>query len=223
MVPELQAVLLGIIVRPVEVVPAPIVFPTFDEPRASIVIAANGASTLLERCLERLAATVTHAIAFETIVVLNSAEEGRAEELQARVPGARIEASRVNLGLAGALNRGRTKARGEFLVLLHDDAEVEPGWLEALVAAAERDPRAGAVGSLVLDLDGGVQAAGAELLPDGRTRLPWAPGKPPHAVAAGAGHRVLRRLLWLLLAACPRGQLGPGRGCRRAVVSCLLR
>jgi GT2 family glycosyltransferase len=167
--------------------PAPIALPTSDDPHASIVIVATGASVLLEHCLERLAATATRTIPFETIVVLNSAEDGRAARLRARVPGARIEHSSVNLGLAGALNRGRMLARGEFLVLLHDDVEVEPGWLEALVTACQSDPRIGAVGSLVLNFDGGVQAAGWELLPDGRTRPPWGAGEPPDAITVGAG------------------------------------
>jgi len=89
------------------------------------------------------------------------------------VTGALIEASRVELGLAGALNRARARARGEFLVSLHDDAEVEPGWLEALVAAADAEPQVGAVGSLVLHMDGRVQAAGMELMPEGVTRPAW--------------------------------------------------
>ena len=156
-----------------EVAPA-IALPTFDAPRASIIVVTTGAGVLLERCLERLAATITPAIPFETIIVVNSTQAAHPDRLRARVTGARVEACGVNLGLAGALNRGRLLAGGEFLVSVHDDVEVEPGWLEALVAAAERDPRAGAVGSLVLDPDGGVQAAGWELLPDGGTRPPRA-------------------------------------------------
>jgi GT2 family glycosyltransferase len=171
----------------VEVAVAPIALPTFeDDPRASIIIVTFGGGALLERCLARLAATVTRAIAFETIIVINSAREGRADELRDRVSGVRVEALNVNLGLAGALNRARTLACGEFFVLLHDDAEVEPGWLRALIAAADDDPGAGAVGSLVLDMDGGVQAAGWELEPDGRTRPPWGEGEPAVAGAAYA-------------------------------------
>jgi O-antigen biosynthesis protein len=137
------------------------------------MIAAGARGPLLERCLERLATVGAGAVEFETIVFLDGAGEEEASRLRERVRGARIEASGIELGLAGALNRARASAGGEFLVSLHDDAEIEPGWLEALVAAAEADPQAGAVGSLVLHMDRRVQAAGMELLPSGFTRPAW--------------------------------------------------
>jgi GT2 family glycosyltransferase len=139
----------------------------------SVLIAAGARGPLLERCLERLATVGAGAVTFETIVFLDGAGGDEAERLRRRVRGARVEASSVELGLAGALNRARARARGEFLVSLHDDAEIEPGWLEALVAAADADPQAGAVGSLILRMDGRVQAAGRELLPLGVTRPAW--------------------------------------------------
>jgi len=153
--------------QPVIALPAP------RRPRASVIIAAGARGPLLERCLERLADVASGTVPFETIVFLDGAGEEQAERLRARVTGALIEASRVELGLAGALNRARARARGEFLVSLHDDAEVEPGWLEALVAAADAEPQVGAVGSLVLHMDGRVQAAGMELMPEGVTRPAW--------------------------------------------------
>ncbi len=143
-----------------------------------MIVTASGGPRL-RRCLECLAAarpTVEH----ETIVVVNGAGAATAAEVRGFAGGARVEHSEVNIGLAGALNRGRSLAGGEFIVLLHDDAEVGAGWLEGLVSAAERDPGAGAVGSLVVDREGRVTAAGWELLPDGATRPPWT-GEPPPA------------------------------------------
>ena len=137
------------------------------------MIAAGARGPLLERCLERLARVGAGALAFETIVFLDGAGDDEAQRLRGRVRGAHVESSSVELGLAGALNRARARARGEYLVSLHDDAEIEPGWLEALVAAADDDPQAGAVGSLILRMDRRVQAAGRELLPSGVTRPAW--------------------------------------------------
>ncbi|HEY0632758.1 MAG TPA: glycosyltransferase family 2 protein [Thermoleophilaceae bacterium] len=138
-----------------------------------MMIAAGARGPLLERCLERLATVGSRDVAFETIVFLDGAGKDEASRLRERVRGARVEASSVELGLAGALNRARARARGEFLVSLHDDAEIEPGWLDALVAAVDDDPEAGAVGSLILRMDRRVQAAGRELLPTGVTRPAW--------------------------------------------------
>jgi len=117
----------------------------------------------------------------ETIVVLNGVGPDEAAAVRGFAAGAQVVHSAVNTGLGAALNRGRSLAGGEFIVVLHDDAEVAAGWLERLVAAADGDPGAGAVGSLVVDREGRVSAAGWQLLPDGTTRPPW-PSEPPLAV-----------------------------------------
>jgi hypothetical protein len=91
------------------------------------------------------------------------------------VTGAVLVESRVNLGYPGGCNRGRAAARGEYLVLLNDDAEVEPGWLEHLVATADANPTAGAIGSRIVYPDGEVlQEAGSVIWSDGRT---WGVGR----------------------------------------------
>jgi O-antigen biosynthesis protein len=136
-------------------------------PRVSVIIPAAGEPGLLHACLRSLAKNGPREISFETIAVLNS---------DAPLPaaaGVRFVRPGVNLGLAGAGNRGRSLARGELLVLLHDDAEVEPGWLEALVETADRHPEAGAVGGKVLFPDGRLQNAGMILWRDGSTSPAW--------------------------------------------------
>jgi GT2 family glycosyltransferase len=147
--------------------------PTSSSPRVSVIIPAAAEPELLRSCLRSLAANGPRAIPFETIVVLNA---DTAVPEAAGVHGVRPA---VNLGLAGAGNRGRSLARGEYLVLLHDDAEVEPGWLEALVETAERHPEAGAVGGKVLFPDGRLQNAGMILWRDATTSPCWLGEAPP--------------------------------------------
>jgi GT2 family glycosyltransferase len=53
--------------------------------------------------------------------------------------------SGVNLGFAGGNNLGIRKARGKYILFINNDTEVEPGFLEPLVAKCESDPRIGAV------------------------------------------------------------------------------
>ena len=84
----------------------------------------------------------------------------------------RLAESRWNLGFAGACNLGRSEARGELIVLLHDDAEAQEGWLPALVDAAERHPEAGVIASRVVESDSGqLQMAGGVMFSDGRSAL----------------------------------------------------
>jgi len=162
--------------------PESLTLPAPTAPRVSIVIPAAARPELLYACLRSLALHGPRRIPFETLVVLNAPSSAAEALLRETVSGVRIVASPVNLGLAGAGNRGRDLARGEYLVILHDDAEIEPGWLEALVAAAEAHPEAGAVGGKVLHPDGSLQNAGMILWRDGTTAPPWiGPVPPPSA------------------------------------------
>src|SRR5205823_9873337 len=115
---------------------------------------------LLHACLRSIVRYGPSTIPYETIVVLNEAGDEDASRLSEAAAGVQVISSRVNLGLAGACNRGRDLARGEFLLVLHDDAEVEPGWMEALVQTADSHPQAGAIGGKVLHPDGRLQHAG---------------------------------------------------------------
>jgi O-antigen biosynthesis protein len=140
--------------------------PRSSAPRASVIIPATSTPALLRACLASLARLGPDGIPYETIVVLNEPSTEIEAELRTSVTGVEIISSPINLGIAGAGNRGRSLARGEFLVTLHDDAEVETGWLEALVETADAHQEAGAVGGTVLFPDGRLQNAGMILWQD---------------------------------------------------------
>jgi GT2 family glycosyltransferase len=146
-----------------------IALPESDRPRASVIVLAWRNAELLGRCLRSLATYVSPAIAYETVIVCNGATTEVVALVQEHVRGARVVHSPVNLGFAGGCNTGRAAARGEFLVLLNDDAEVCEGWLESLLATADAHPQAGAVGGLIRFPDGTLQEAGCVLWSDGST------------------------------------------------------
>lgn len=140
-----------------------------SDPKVSIVVVATRNADRLARCLDGLAREAPVGVALEILVVLNAAEacvESMANDLGERV---RTVSSEVPLGFAGGVNLGVRHARGELLHILHDDAEVEAGWLDPLIAAVDGSPEVGAAGSLVLDPNGEFQTAGAILWRDGRT------------------------------------------------------
>ncbi len=160
-----------------------IVLPSSGSPRVSIVIVTERQPRLLARCLASIARCGS-AVPFETIVVLNDALPEVEALVRERVSGATVVASSVPLGLAGGTHRGRAAARGELLVLLHDDTEVQPGWLEALVAAVDAHPEAGAVGSRMLHLDDAPQSMGSVLWNDATV---WTLGCGPAALVPESG------------------------------------
>jgi len=143
-------------------------FPESSWPSVSIIVIATGNAPHLLECLRSVGENV-RSTTYEVTVVLNGADREVASEIGRRVQGAHILTSRVNRGFAGGCNLGASTARGQYLVLLNDDTVVESGWLESLVAACERRPTLGAVGSRLLNPDGTLQEAGQVLWSDGST------------------------------------------------------
>ncbi|HEV8629337.1 MAG TPA: glycosyltransferase [Thermoanaerobaculia bacterium] len=158
-----------------------IALPASSSPRLSLIVIAYQAG-LVEACLRALAAHPPRQVPFELIVVLNAVPAAEVDALAARAPGVRFARSAANRGMAGAGNLGRSLASGELLLFLHDDVEVEPDCLDALVAALDAHPEAGAVGPKVLNLDGTLQFAGNIIFADGTTWVSWV-GDPPPADA----------------------------------------
>jgi GT2 family glycosyltransferase len=140
-----------------------------DPPRASIVVVTSVNAKGLESCLLSIAAHAAPEVPFETIVVLNGAEDSVRAVVHRAHKSVKVVQSPVNRGFAGGCNLGRTAAKGEFIVLLHDDSEVEEGWLTELVRCADEHSQAGAVGARVLHPDGRLQLAGAVLWRDATT------------------------------------------------------
>jgi GT2 family glycosyltransferase len=145
-----------------------ITFSPVAEPDASILITAWRAAPYLFDCLKSIQDGVRD-VAYEVVIVLNDPTDALAAKVRAEVVGAVVVRSQVNIGFAGAANLGAAHARGRNLVLLNDDAVVEPGWLNALIEMADRRPGAGVVGSRICDLDGTIQEDGAVVWSDGST------------------------------------------------------
>ena len=153
--------------------------PWSSSPRVSVIIPATASLDLLLATLRSIARNAPRHIPIETIVVLNASVAQHVDAVNELVNGVLLIPSQVNLGLAGAGNRGRSVARGDLLVVLHDDAEIEPGWLEALVDTADAHPEAGAIGGKVLFPDGRLQNAGMVLWRDATSSPPWTGEAPP--------------------------------------------
>lgn len=149
-----------------------IILPCASAPLVSILIPTTSQADLLARCLRSLAQHLGADMACEVIVVLNAVTDD-VKAVARNAQGILIAESPVNLGTAGGYNRGRSLARGRYLVLLHDDTEIQPNWLEALVETAEARPEAGAVAGMVFHPDGKLQLAGAILWRNALTSLPW--------------------------------------------------
>ena len=146
-----------------------ITLPTSDAPRVSVIVLSMHSPWLLAECLTSVGAHAGAHVPYEVILVCNGATPDLVFFAQRKLRGVRVVVSDVNLGFGGGNTYAATLARGELLLLLNDDVTVEPGWLEALVVAADAHPEAAAVGSRILFPDGSLQEAGSVLWADGST------------------------------------------------------
>lgn len=120
-------------------------------PLLSVIIPHWNGKQFLETCLDALAAQTYPNI--ETIIVDNASTDGSQAYIKANYPDVRLIELDTNTGFTGACNTGMDAANGDFLCLLNNDTEVDPGWAAAVVAAFDREPRIGSVASKMLLFD----------------------------------------------------------------------
>ena len=92
-------------------------------------------------------------VPFEVRIVLNAPADEVVEFVRDRVGGVEVIHSPVNLGTAASYNRAFAASSAQWLVTMHDDAEPQPDWLEALVETARATPDAGELMSRLAECD----------------------------------------------------------------------
>lgn len=117
--------------------------------RVAVVIPNWNGERLLRTCLSSLRRQSFRD--FETVLVDNGSTDGSLELLAREFPEARVVALGENRGFAAAANAGIAATEAEYVVLLNNDTEQDPGWLEALVRAADVHPEAGSFASKLVD------------------------------------------------------------------------
>ncbi|MCL6431647.1 MAG: glycosyltransferase family 2 protein [Anaerolineae bacterium] len=136
-------------------------------PRASVIIPNWNGSRFLPTCLGALRRQTFRDA--EVIVVDNASRDQSLQLLQQDYPEVRVVALTENRGFAGGVNAGIRAAHGEILVLLNNDTEADPGWLEALVRALDQHPEAGMAASKMrlFDRRNHIHSAGDSFRTDG--------------------------------------------------------
>jgi GT2 family glycosyltransferase len=81
----------------------------------------------------------------EIIIVDNASTKGDVDQLKEDFPEIILIKSSENLGFAGGNNLGIRKSKGEFILLLNNDTEVDSGFLEPLINKFQSDQSIGAI------------------------------------------------------------------------------
>jgi len=136
---------------------------------SAVVVNWNRAA-LLRNCLASLRKQT--GVTLEILVVDNGSTDGSPEMVTKEFPEVRLICNQRNRGFCAANNQGISAAKGEYIALLNNDAEAEPGWAAALLEVCETDAAIGMVASkiLVYEDPSRIDKAGHLIYPDGQNR-----------------------------------------------------
>lgn len=116
--------------------------------KTTVIIPNYNGVHFLEPCLDALAAQTVQD--FEILVVDNGSTDGSQEWLKEnRVPAILLP---ENTGFSGAVNAGIRAAKTPYVILLNNDTEPLPGYVEALEKAMDASPRIFSVSPKMIQL-----------------------------------------------------------------------
>lgn len=145
---------------------SPISFPSGgSRPRVSVIIPTYGNFSYTHYCLAALGESADKT-SFE-VIVIDDDPDGETAARLVDYGNVHVIRNETNLGFVHSCNRGAAAARGDFLVFLNNDTQVQPGWLDALIQTFETQGSPGLVGSRLIYPDGRQQEAGGIVFNDG--------------------------------------------------------
>jgi N-acetylglucosaminyl-diphospho-decaprenol L-rhamnosyltransferase len=168
-------------------------------PSIDVLIVTTNARELVLSCLAHFRRqTVTH-----TIYVVDNAgnRDGTSDAVLADFPEAHLVTADQNLGFGNGMNRLASMGTGEVVVLANDDMNVEPQFLQKLVAPLQ-DASVGMVAGLTFQPNGGrvVDGFGIEadctLLAFNRLRHHRPTDSPGRLLGPSGGAAAYRRAAW---------------------------
>lgn len=124
------------------------------QPVCSICIANYNGTALLSECLDSVLAQDCD-FSFEVIVHDDASNDGSVDLLRRRYPQVELLVSAGNVGFCVANNRMVAHARGEYVLLLNNDAALFSDALASLLEAAGRQSPAGILTLPQYDWDSG--------------------------------------------------------------------
>ena len=135
-----------------------------DQPTISIILIFYNQAHLSLLCLQSLIKFAD--VPFELIIVDNGSSDSTTD-LLAVLDNCVVLSNVENLGFVKAVNQGAKHARGEYILLLNNDAVIHQQTLSSALSSIHERESVGAVGGKISLIDGSLQEAGSIIWSDG--------------------------------------------------------
>lgn len=140
-------------------------FPTFEKPQVSIIIPVYNEFGYTYNCLKSI---LQHSenVSYE-IIVADDCSTDQTSTLESVVSGITVHHNKENLKFLLNCNQAAKMARGEYIVFLNNDTQVQPNWLQPMVDLLKENKNIGMAGAKLVYPNGCLQEAGGILWKDG--------------------------------------------------------
>ena len=179
-------------------------FKVFETPKVSIVIPVYNNYMTTLACLHSIRKHTDHdAISYE-VIIADDCSTDETDNISENVIGLNVVRGETNQGFLKNCNSAIPSAKGDYLVLLNNDTNVQENWLNELLLPLVEDKQVGITGPQFLYPDGRLQEAGGIIFSDASGwnygRLDQ-PSKPEYNFARDVDYisgacLVFRKALW---------------------------
>lgn len=118
--------------------------------KATIIIPNYNGLHFMKPCMDALDKQTSRE--FQILVVDNASADGSVEWMQKEYPEIPLMVLDQNYGFSGAVNRGIQAADTPYVILLNNDTEPEPEYVEELIKTMEADSRIFSASSKMIQL-----------------------------------------------------------------------
>lgn len=141
-----------------------IVFNKVENPKVSIIIPVYNQIHYTYACLKSILEN-TNNVSYE-IIIANDCSTDITSKIEEFVENINVITSEKNLRFLLNCNNAAKYAKGEYILFLNNDTQVQKNWLSSLVSLIESDKSIGMVGSKLVYPDGRLQEAGGIIWSD---------------------------------------------------------
>ena len=139
--------------------------PPRASPTVSIVIPVYNQFDYTYHCVKSILKN-SGEISYE-IIIADDCSTDHTQAIDKVISGLKTIHNEKNLRFLRNCNHAAKETRGEYILFLNNDTQVQPNWLSELVKLISSDPKIGMVGSKLVYPDGRLQEAGGILWKDG--------------------------------------------------------